>query len=131
MKKTSTPAGKSRMKFQEKTPKAPAKSGGKSALLDPALCGALLGVLSVLALLLLKDKGTDAGELLLLGRYINTMQQKPKFNTGIGNKKCRTGYTLQLLKHTGYIKVIHQKCLIPISQFITFFAILNIPARYV
>jgi hypothetical protein len=71
MKKTSTPAGKSRMKFQEKTPKAPAKSGGKSALLDPALCGALLGVLSVLALLLLKDKGTDAGELLLLGRYIN------------------------------------------------------------
>lgn len=70
MRKNSAPAGKSRMKIQKKTPKASGKAGGSSALPDPILCGALLGVLAVLALLLLKDKGTDAGELLVLGRYI-------------------------------------------------------------
>ena len=48
-----------------------AGSGGTSAsFLDPVIAGALLGLLAVLALLLMKDKSTDAGELLVLGKHI-------------------------------------------------------------
>ncbi len=73
MKKSSAPAGKSRMKYvrseSDKTPEQNSKSRS-SVLSDPVIAGALLGVLAALALLLLKDKNTDAGELLVLGRYI-------------------------------------------------------------
>lgn len=66
MAKTSVNTGKSRMKFQEK----PDKKSVSVKSLDPIVSGALLGILAVLALLLLKDKTSDAGELLVLGRYI-------------------------------------------------------------
>ena len=75
MKKTSAPAGKSRMKYLKSDPdKTPAQNRGakgvSGALSDPAAAGAMLGLLAALALLLLKDKNTDAGELLVLGKYI-------------------------------------------------------------